>query len=157
MFETHELWAEAIKIANAKRLRHAAGVQDIGTVYRWQRSPLESDPEGTGAPGLFDRMERVIDVIGARGPVAGPLLLKMRYWLTHQIDEVMGRTSGQPLTLNELRAKSTNALREVADVVDACNTGDEFCRQKITNEALQARDVLDRIIAACEHDIEEAS
>lgn len=156
MMESHEIYARAISAIGAKKVARALGLS-LSHVYRFQRHPCDdSDPEGTGARNHLDALEQLVDILAAH-PRARPVIVHLRLWFESLFKRALDRTQGEPTTLNELRAQSTNALREVADVVDACNDMEtEFCRQKITDEALQARDLLDRIIAACEHDIEEA-
>lgn len=146
--ELHTLWAEIIEAAGPKRTASAVG-RNVATVYRWARNPMDiEDPDGTGATGLLDWFEAVVDVLAAR-PGARVTLRKLQLWTAAIFARALDRGERRPETNEQLTSRAVIALRELADVIDECRKNDPD-EARLIHECLEVQEVLAQIIAAAE-------
>lgn len=146
--DTHVLWGEIIDAGGPKRIANAIH-RDVSTVYRYARNPMDaSDPDGTGAPGPLDLLEAVVQVLAAR-PGARVALRKLHLWTDSLCRGALDRGERRPETNEQLMARATTALRELADVIDECRKEDPD-EARLIHECCEVTEVLAQIIGAAE-------
>lgn len=148
MQENFEFWDEIVKTVGAKKLADVTGYS-WSTVYKFGRHPMSVDsPDTTGDRGIFDRFESVVDLLASRAAYRH-LLLKLQSRTTTLLEHALDRGVARPLSGSELKQRATTALRELADVIDACDDPD--CnKQTLIDETLDVQNLLTEILRAAE-------
>lgn len=142
MHDSHELFAASIEVIGAKKVASALNLS-LAHTYRLQRSPLDEDPNGTGARNDVDRIEQLVDVLAAH-PRARPVLHRWRLYFDALFRRAIDHEDARPVSEGAFAERVGQAVIEFGEMLKQC--GSDVDPARVAKEGAETIEAIERLV-----------